>query len=66
MINAFHRDFMKTSYPNFWATTVKEAKLRADGVINGAKSKATRESTKGRTVNTINTFPKTTAKGKKQ
>lgn len=62
-INAFHPDFMKTHYPNFWGTTVAEAKQRAAGVVNGGKSKATRESKHGQTVNSIHTFPKTKATG---
>jgi hypothetical protein len=58
-INAFHPDFMKTHYPNFWSVTIADAKQKAAGVINGGKSKATRESKKGKTVNSIHAFPKT-------
>lgn len=59
--NAFHPDFMSVCYPNFWNTTIADAKQKAAGVINGGKSKATRESKRGKTVNSINAFPKTKA-----
>ena len=59
MINAFHPDYVKTHMPELIHTIRKEAKQVADGVIAGGKSKASRESTRGKSVNTISTFPKT-------
>jgi len=65
IINAFDPKFMKTYYPGFWVKIIADEKSRAEGVVNGAKSRATRESVQGQTVNTINAFPKTSAKRKK-
>lgn len=58
-INAFHPDYIKTYHPEFLSTIRTESSQHAHGVINGGKSKAKRESVKGKTVNTINVFPKT-------
>ena len=62
VINAFHPDYVKTYMPEFLSALRLEAKQKENGVINGGKSKATRESKRGKTVNTINVFPKTKAK----
>lgn len=59
VINAFHPDYVKTYMPEFLSALRLEAKQKENGVVNGGKSKATRESKRGRTVNTINAFPKT-------
>lgn len=58
-INAFHPDYIKTYHPEFMTSIRLESSQHAHGVINGGKSKATREHKRGRTVNTINAFPKT-------
>lgn len=53
VINAFHPDYVKTYHPELLASIKAEASQKANGVINGGKSKATREA-KSKTVNTIN------------
>jgi hypothetical protein len=58
-VNCFHPDYVKTHMPELISTVRKEAAATANGVIYGAKSKATRESTSGKSVNTITNFPKT-------
>jgi hypothetical protein len=58
-INAFHPDYIKTYHPEFLTTIRVESSQHSHGVINGGKSKAKRESVKGKNVNTINIFPKT-------
>jgi len=62
IINAFHPDYVKTYMPEFLSNIRLESTQQANGVINGGKSKATRESKRGKTVNTINAFPKTKAR----
>ena len=59
IINAFHPDYIKTYHPEFLATIRTESSQHANGVINGGKSKATREAKSGKSVNTIDRFPKT-------
>ena len=54
IINAFHPDYVKTYMPEFLSSIRVEATQKANGVINGGKSKASREAKKGKTVNTIN------------
>jgi hypothetical protein len=61
-MNAFHPDYVKTYMPEFLSNIRLESMQMANGVINGGKSKASRESKRGKTVNSINTFPKTKAK----
>lgn len=61
-INAFHPDYMKTYHPDLLSSVRLESTQHANGVINGAKSKATRENKHGNTVNSINVFPKTKPK----
>ena len=58
-INAFHKDFVKTHMPEFLTKIRVESTQYSNGVINGGKSRASRESKHGQTVNTINVFPKT-------
>ena len=53
IINAFHPDYVKTYMPEFLSSIRVEATQKANGVINGGKSKASREA-KSKTVNTIN------------
>lgn len=60
-INAFHKDYVKTYMPEFLSNIRIESTQYANGVINGGKSRASREST-GKSVNTINAFPKTKAR----
>lgn len=62
IINAFHPDYIKTYHPNFLAGIRLESFQYSNGVVNGGKSKATRESKRGRTVNSINVTPKTKAR----
>lgn len=59
VINAFHPDYVKTFMPEFLSGIRLESTQHSNGVINGGKSKATREAKQGKTVNSINTFPKT-------
>lgn len=59
IINAFHPDYMKTYHPNMLSSVRLESTQHANGVINGGKSKATREAKQGKSVNSINVFPKT-------
>ena len=59
VINAFHPDYIKTYHPELLTTIKLESTQHANGVIAGGKSKATREHKQGKTVNTINKFPKT-------
>lgn len=57
-INAFHPLFVQTYMPQFMSTLRAESNMIEAGKINGAKSKAHRESVKGKAVNTINIKPK--------
>jgi len=61
-MNAFHPDYVKTYMPEFLSNIRLESTQIANGVIAGGKSKASRESKRGKTVNSINAFPKTKAK----
>lgn len=54
VVNAFHPDYVKTYMPEFLSGIRTESIQRAHGVINGGKSKASREAKRGKTVNTIN------------
>lgn len=54
VINAFHPDYVKTYMPEFLSGIRTESFQYTNGVINGGKSKASREAKKGKTVNTIN------------
>jgi hypothetical protein len=62
IINAFHPKYIETYHPEL----IKEGRAYSSQVTAGSsagqKSRVTRESVKGRTVNTINVFPKTKAK----
>ena len=58
-INAFHPKFVETHMPEFLTKIRVESTQYSNGVINGGKSRASRESKQGQTVNTINVFPKT-------
>lgn len=61
-MNAFHPLYVQTHMPEFLSTIRTESSQYQHGVVNGAKSRATRESTQGKNVNTINVFPKTKAR----
>ena len=63
-INAFHPDYVATYMPEFVSSIKIEAMQKANGIINGAKSKASRESKGGKSVNSINAFPKTQPAGR--
>lgn len=65
IINAFHPDYVKTYMPEFLSDLRVESTQKVNGSINGAKSKATRESIGGKSVNTIDRFPKHKAKVKR-
>lgn len=58
-VNAFHPDYMKTYHPEMLSAVRLESTQHANGVIAGGRSKATRENKHGKTVNSINAFPKT-------
>jgi len=58
-MNAFHPDYVETYMPEFLSKIRIESAQHANGVINGGKSRATRESVRGKNVDTISTFPKT-------
>lgn len=60
-INAFHKDYVKTYMPEFLSNIRIESTQYANGVINGGKSRASRESA-NKSVNTISAFPKTKAR----
>jgi hypothetical protein len=59
IINAFHPDYIKTYHPELLTAIKLESTQHANGVVAGGKSKATRENKHGKTVNSINVFPKT-------
>lgn len=61
-MNAFHPEYVKTYMPEFLTTLRLESNQYSNGVIAGGKSKASREAVKGKTVNSINVFPKTKAR----
>lgn len=58
-MNAFDKDYVKTYMPEFISSIRIEEQQRKNGEKFGSKSRATRESVHGKTVNTINVFPKT-------
>lgn len=58
-MNCFHPDYVKTYMPEFLSSIRIEEQQRKNGEKFGSKSRATRESVHGKTVNTINVFPKT-------
>ena len=61
LVNAFHKDYVKTYMPEFLSTIRIESAQHANGVVNGGKSRVTRESA-NKSVNTISAFPKTKAR----
>lgn len=63
-INAFSPEYVQTHMPEFLTKMRIESTQYSNGVINGGKSKASRESKGGKYVNTIQAFPKTKPKGK--
>lgn len=60
VINAFHPDYIKTYHPELMSTIRTESTQVENGKVNGAKSKATRESV-NKSAFTISAFPKTRA-----
>ena len=56
-MNVFHPDYIKTMQPEFLSTVRTESSQIAQGKINGAKSRHTRESVKS--VSDIKAFPLT-------
>ena len=58
-MNCFHPDYVKTYMPEFLSSIRLEEQQRKNGEKFGSKSRVTRESVHGKTVNTINVFPKT-------
>lgn len=59
IINAFHPDYIKTYHPEFMTDMRVASAQHAQGVINGGKSKAKRESVHGKNADSIDRFPKT-------
>ena len=57
-INAFHKDYVATHMPEFLSKIRIESSQYSNGVINGGKSRASRESV-NTAANTISAFPKT-------
>ena len=57
VVNAFHKDYVKTYMPEFMSDLRTKSAQQAQGVINGGKSKAIREA-KNKSANTINLNPK--------
>jgi len=53
VINAFHKDYVKTYMPEFLSTIRLEATQKANGVINGGKAKAAKEA-KNKSAFTVN------------
>jgi hypothetical protein len=60
-MNAFDPKYVETYMPEFLSKIRIESFQYANGVINGGKSRATRESA-NKSVNTISAFPKTKAR----
>jgi hypothetical protein len=58
-VNAFDKDYVKTYMPEFLSSIRVEEQQKKKGEIFGSKSRATRESVYGKSVNTISAFPKT-------
>jgi len=58
-LNAFDKDYVKTYMPEFLTNLRVESNQYANGVVNGGKSRASRESVRGKNVDTISAFPKT-------
>jgi hypothetical protein len=58
VINAFNPAYVATHMPEFITKMRTEATQAENGRIYGARSKVTRESVSGSSVNTITAFPK--------
>jgi hypothetical protein len=56
-MNAFHPDYVRTFHPHFQSTVRTESSQIAQGKINGAKARHTRESVNG--FKDIKSFPET-------
>ena len=61
IINAFHKDYIKTHMPQFLSKLKSDSEKEATGSTSGVKSRAVRESVYGKNVDSINVFPKTRA-----
>jgi hypothetical protein len=59
VINAFHPAYVATHMPEFMTKMRKDANMTESGSFYGSRSRATRESVSGTSVNTITQFPKT-------
>jgi len=57
VVNAFHKDYVRTYMPEFLSDLRTKSAQQAQGVINGGKSKKIREA-KNKSANTINLNPK--------
>lgn len=62
IMNCFHPDYVATYMPEFLTQIRTESTQYSNGVINGGKSRASREAVRGKNVNTISAFPKTKAR----
>ena len=58
LVNAFHKDYVKTYMPDFLSKLRTESEQVENGKKYGSRSRATRENASV-TVNTISVFPKT-------
>jgi hypothetical protein len=61
LVNAFHKDYVKTYMPEFLSNLRAESTAKLNGEKYGARSRAVRENASV-TVNTISVFPKTKAR----
>lgn len=59
LVNAFHRDYVKTYMPEFLSMIRSESAAKENGQRFGAMSRATRENDSGREKSSITMFPKT-------
>jgi len=59
ILNAFDPKYVETYMPEFLTTIRVESSQYTNGVINGGKSRASREAVRGKNVDTISAFPKT-------
>lgn len=59
LVNAFHKDYVKTYMPEFLPLIRKEADAKANGVKYGTLARSTRESDGTAKSSPLSDFPKT-------
>ena len=59
LVNAFHKDYVKTYMPEFLPLLRKEANAKANGVKYGTLARASRESDGSAKSSPMSDFPKT-------